>query len=127
VAPAVHGRRYRHAWFAALPSAQDDEPYAYVLTRRIGHLDVESGELSHWDAGEGHQLSPPAFAPDPDADDPEKGWLLAWDLDLQKETTDVVVLDAQNLPAGPVARVRLGVYLPAVSHARFAPGARVRA
>jgi all-trans-8'-apo-beta-carotenal 15,15'-oxygenase len=126
VAPSVHGKRYRHAWFAALPSARAEEPYAYVLSRRIGHLDVETGALSYWDAGEGHQLSPPAFAPDTTADDPEAGWVLAWDIDLEKETTDVVVLDAQNVPAGPVARLRLGIYLPAVSHARFAQGARVR-
>jgi all-trans-8'-apo-beta-carotenal 15,15'-oxygenase len=126
VAPAVHGKPYGHAWFAALPSARDDEPYAYVLTRRVGHLDVRSGELTTWDAGEGHQLSPPAFAPDPSSDDPERGFVLVWDVDLEKETTDVVVLDARNLPRGPLARIRLGVYLPAVSHARFAPGARIR-
>jgi carotenoid cleavage dioxygenase-like enzyme len=38
-----------------------------------------------------------------------------------------VILDAGDLAAGPVARLDLGVYLPAVSHCRFAPGVRVSA
>ncbi len=44
-----------------------------------------------------------------------------------KETTEVVVHDAHDLAAGPIARVKLGAYLPATSHSRFAPGLRVRA
>lgn len=126
VAPAVHGKRHRAAWFAALPSGAAAEPTAYVLTRRIGRLDVESGEVTTWDAGEGFHVSPPAFAPDPSADDPEAGWLLTWVLDLRKETTEVVVHDAHDLAAGPVARVKTGAYLPATSHARFVPGLRTR-
>ena len=66
-----------------------------------------------------------AFAPDPASEDPEAGWLLAWDLDLDKETTDVVVLDASNLEAGPIARLPLGVYLPATSHSRFSTGSSI--
>lgn len=127
VAPALHGKRYSKAWFASLPSHGAEDPNAYVLARAIGALDVNSGALSSWDAGEGHQLSPPAFAPDRSSDDPEKGWILAWDLDLQAETTDVVVLASDDIAAGPIARLKLGVYLPAVSHVRFAPGVRVRA
>lgn len=126
VAPAVHGKPYRAAWFAALPAADAPDVNSYVYTRRLGRLDVETGAITLWDAGEGHQVSPPAFAPDAAANDPEKGWVLAWDLDLQKETTDVVVLDSEDLAKGPIARIHLGVYLPAVSHVRFAPGLRVR-
>lgn len=126
VAPAIHGKPYRAAWFAALPNASP-EPNAYVLTHKIGRLDVETGEVTTWDAGPGFQVSPPAFAPDPTSDDPEAGWLLTWVLDLAKETTEVVVHDAHDLAAGPIARVKLGAYLPATSHSRFAPGLRVRA
>lgn len=125
VAPAVHGRRHTATWFVNLPSGDADEPFLYPFSHAIGRLDVTDGSLTTWDAGEGHQISPPALAPDPGSDDPESGWLLAWDLDLDRETTDVVVLDASDLPAGPISRIRLGGYLPAVSHARFAPGLRI--
>jgi all-trans-8'-apo-beta-carotenal 15,15'-oxygenase len=103
VAPAVHGKKHQVAWYASTPSGNPE-----------------------WDAGEGHHVSPPAFAPNEASDDPEDGWVLAWDLDLDSEKTDVVVLDAKDIAAGPVARLKLGVYLPATSHARFSPGTRVR-
>jgi all-trans-8'-apo-beta-carotenal 15,15'-oxygenase len=125
VAPRLQGKPYSCCWYAALPSSSID-PNSYVFTSRMGRLDVTSGAVTTWDAGAGHQLSPPAFAPNPAAG-PEDGWVLAWDLDLTTETTDVVILDAGDLAAGPVARLQLGVYLPAVSHCRFAPGVRVSA
>jgi all-trans-8'-apo-beta-carotenal 15,15'-oxygenase len=123
VAPSLQGAPYSCAWYAALPSSSID-PNGYVFTSRMGRLDLTTGAVTTWDAGAGHQLSPPAFAPDPVAG-PEDGWVLAWDLDLTSETTDVVILDAGDLTTGPVARLHLGVYLPAVSHCRFAPGVRV--
>jgi all-trans-8'-apo-beta-carotenal 15,15'-oxygenase len=123
VAPNLQGQPYTCVWYAALPASSVD-PNSYVFTSRMGRLDVGTGAVTTWDAGAGHQLSPPAFAPDP-AGGPEDGWVLAWDLDLTAETTDVVILDAGDLDAGPVARLPLGVYLPAVSHCRFAPGVRV--
>jgi all-trans-8'-apo-beta-carotenal 15,15'-oxygenase len=123
VAPNLQGQPYTCVWYAALPASSVD-PNSYVFTSRMGRLDVGTGAVTTWDAGAGHQLSPPAFAPDP-AGGPEDGWVLAWDLDLTAETTDVVILDAGDLDAGPVARLHLGVYLPAVSHCRFAPGVRV--
>jgi all-trans-8'-apo-beta-carotenal 15,15'-oxygenase len=125
VAPNLQGQPYTCVWYAALPATSVD-PNSYVFTSRMGRLDVDTGAVTTWDAGAGHQLSPPAFAPDP-AGGPEDGWVLAWDLDLTAETTDVVILDAGDLDAGPVARLHLGVYLPAVSHCRFAPGVRVSA
>jgi all-trans-8'-apo-beta-carotenal 15,15'-oxygenase len=125
VAPGLQSEPYSCLWYAALPSSSID-PNGYVFTSRMGRLDVTTGAVTTWDAGAGHQLSPPAFAPDP-AGGPEDGWVLAWDLDLAAETTDVVILDAGDLAAGPVARLDLGVYLPAVSHCRFAPGVRVSA
>jgi all-trans-8'-apo-beta-carotenal 15,15'-oxygenase len=123
VAPNLQGEPYSCAWFAALPTSSID-PNSYVFTSRMGRLEVTTGAVTTWDAGAAHQLSPPAFAPDP-LGGPEDGWVLAWDLDLTTETTDVVILDAGDLAAGPIARLELGVYLPAVSHCRFAPGVRI--
>jgi all-trans-8'-apo-beta-carotenal 15,15'-oxygenase len=125
VAPAVHGKKHGAVFFAALPSIDPQHPTAYTAGNKVGRLDVDTGAVTTWSGGDNHLVSPPAFAPD-GSDDPESGWLLAWDLDLSKETTDVVVLDAKDPATGPIARVKLGVYLPAVSHCRFAPGARVR-
>lgn len=124
VAPAVQGRPHRWAWFAAMPAAEPD-PFVYTLTHRLAALNTATGEHAFWDAGERHQLTPPAFAPDRAASDPEAGWVLAWDLDLDAETTSVVILDAMDVAAGPVARLHIGEYLPAISHARFSPGTRI--
>jgi all-trans-8'-apo-beta-carotenal 15,15'-oxygenase len=125
IAPALQGLPYSCVWYAAVPSLSID-PNSYVFSSRMGRLDVTTGAVTTWDAGPDHQLNPPAFAPDP-AGGPEDGWVLACDLDLTTETTSVVILDAGDLPAGPLARLHLGVYLPAVSHCRFAPGVRVSA
>lgn len=124
VAPALNGRPYRTTWFAELPTPGPDR-HMVIHANAICALDVETGRTTRWRAGDRQQVSPPAFAADAASEDPEVGWLLVWVLDLDTETTDVVVLDAQELGAGPVARLNLGVYLPPPNHCRFAPGLQV--
>ena len=47
------------------------------------------------------------FARDPAGTAEDDGWLLSWVIDKRDRSTEVVVLDARNLSAEPVARVKL--------------------
>lgn len=73
-------------------------------------------------------VSPCAFVARPGSTEEDDGWLLAWAVDTEEETgASVVVLDARDIAAGPVARVRLGIHLPGTSHTRWATGRQLQA
>jgi len=59
------------------------------------------------------------FAPDPDGTAEDDGWLLSFVTDRATETTDLVVLDAHDLAADPVARVHVPRRVPLGFHANW--------
>ncbi len=63
------------------------------------------------------------FAPDPDGTAEDDGWLLSVVTDRATDTTDLVVLDAHDLTAEPVARVHIPRRVPIGFHANWFPGA----
>ncbi len=61
------------------------------------------------------------FVSDPDRPDEDGGWLLTLVTDRVTERTDLVILDAQNVAADPVARVHLPRRVPIGFHANWFP------
>ena len=59
------------------------------------------------------------FAPDPDRAGEDDGWLLSLVTDAATNSTDLVVLDARDIEAGPIARVRLPRRVPLGFHANW--------
>lgn len=69
--------------------------------------DLETGVLDYYYAGPDSSPEEPLFIPKgPDAAENE-GWLISVVGRRAENRTDIVVLDAQNLAAGPVATIRL--------------------
>jgi carotenoid cleavage dioxygenase len=62
------------------------------------------------------------FAADPDGRAEDDGWLLSLVTDRQTEQSELVVVDARHLSAGPVARVQLPRRVPLGFHANWMAG-----
>ncbi|WP_315778570.1 MULTISPECIES: carotenoid oxygenase family protein [unclassified Bradyrhizobium] len=101
--------RVRHFWFGTnnpklgpmLPFGPKGPPFTC-----LGHFDEETGKLDFYYAGPDSSPEEPCFVPRT-ADAPEgDGWLLSIVGRRAENRTDLVILDARNLSAGPVATIR---------------------
>lgn len=114
------GARHRYGYVSAATS-RGDEPSgeAYFWFHGVGKVDFEARTMSVWDAGPRVVLSAPQFVARGESED--DGWLLAWAHDAAKDRGEVVILDARDLPRGPVARLALPRPLPSASHCAWMP------
>jgi carotenoid cleavage dioxygenase-like enzyme len=116
------GRRSRYVW-ASAPGSRGDEPVenAYFWYHAVAKLDCESGTTAAlWDAGPRVYVSAPQFVARGEAED--DGWVLAWTHDAAEKRGELVILDATDLAAGPIARLALPGPLPPASHVDWLQG-----
>ncbi len=99
---------------------------AVVATeRRLGDFDTivryddVTGERQLWNAGPTGHVGESVFAPDPQGSAEDDGWLINAVYDDATDRTDVCVLDARDVSAGPVARVHLSRRIPFGFHANW--------
>jgi carotenoid cleavage dioxygenase-like enzyme len=116
VDPRRFGRPYRVMFGVTpgAPSGSEPDPSAFPYFHALVRLDVDTGTTSVWDAGPRRYVSPPAFAPSGEAEG--EGWLLAWVFDTERRASELVILDAEHLSAGPIAVLDGGVSLPPSTH-----------
>ena len=115
--PDLDGLRVRHLYMSACL-----EP-----GRRLGDFDAvvkyddATGQRSEWRSGPAGHVGESVFAPDPAGTAEDDGWLLNIVYDAERDTSDLVVLDARDLPAGPLAVVHLPRRVPFGFHANWFP------
>ncbi len=109
---SVGGQPYRFGYCAA-PSTN---PAAGWPT--LKH-DLETGERSMFDHGTGRAAGEPVFVPRDGSNAEDDGWLVMMVHDLGAESTDLVVLDAQDFGRGEVARVGLPQRVPYGFHGNW--------
>ncbi len=63
------------------------------------------------------------FAPNPDGSAEDDGWLLSFVSDRATEQSELVILDARDIEAEPLARVRMARRVPIGFHANWIPEA----
>ena len=86
--------------------------------------DVTTGEEETYGFGAGHVIGEAVFAPRPGATHERDGWLMVHVTDERTMRSDVAVLEAEDITAGPVARIHLPRRVPAGFHGGwFARGA----
>ena len=114
--PRLHGSPHRYVFLMA--NTQPDQPLPY---RDIVKCAVDgSPEREVW-RSEG-LVGEPVFAPRPQQhSDGTDGWLLVQLYRPDSHRTEFVVLDAQNIHAGPVCRLHLPHHLPFAFHGTFSP------
>ena len=117
-------KRVRHFWFGtnnpALGPMLEWGPKGPPFTC-LSHYDEGTDTLDFWYAGPDSAPEEPFFVPR-SADAPEgDGWLLAIVGRRRENRTDLVILDARHLAAGPVAVVKMPCRLHEGFHGTWVP------
>jgi carotenoid cleavage dioxygenase-like enzyme len=104
----------RHGWFAGQSVKPGD-----FRTNAIAHIDLTTGRRTHWEVPMGDAVGEPVFA-ERSADAPEgDGWLLTVVHRGAEDVSELVVLNALDVAAGPVATARLPRRVPFGFHGNW--------
>jgi carotenoid cleavage dioxygenase-like enzyme len=125
VAPGVESTRHTIAWLAAYAASVGK--FVDRLPNAVAKVEVETGRDSLWLSGEG-VVSEPIFVPRPGkgpAHAEDDGWVLALVYDPASDASNVTVLDARDLSAGPLARAWFDHHVSPTFHGTFATGQSV--
>ncbi|KAF6256619.1 carotenoid oxygenase [Scenedesmus sp. NREL 46B-D3] len=128
----VHGEAHKHIYAVA---DRVDHEYHWGPTQVIMKLSLNDplagtqGPLQQardvrpqlWDAGSRRLIMEPLFIPRSNPTAEDDGWVLATVHNAATGKGELVILDAQNIPAGPVATIHLQHFLPAGLHGSFDP------
>ena len=111
------GRKYRYGYMAC-----DTNPEWKVGGfNGIARYDHETDKLEVYDVGDGCATNEPVFVPK-SANSPEgEGFLLANIYDANRKATHLVILDAENVSAGPLAKAYLDHRVPFGFHGNWMP------
>ncbi|MCB1028616.1 MAG: carotenoid oxygenase family protein [Microthrixaceae bacterium] len=83
--------------------------------------DFQRNESTTWECAATEAVGEPAFAPDPAGTAENDGWLTTITTDLARDRSYLDVLDARDVAAGPVARVKLPRRVPFGFHGNWFP------
>ncbi|MBO3462922.1 carotenoid oxygenase family protein [Aetokthonos hydrillicola Thurmond2011] len=116
--PCIHpskvGRPYRYLYMGAAHAETGNAPLQAFLK-----VDLELQERQFWSAAPHGFVSEPIFVPRPGSEKEDDGWLLGLVYDSTHHRSDVVILDANNLNLGAVARLHLKHHIPYGLHGNF--------
>ena len=88
----------------------------------IVKYDTASDTRTSWYAGDTGHVGENVFAPDPDGNAEDDGWIInSTHDDAGDGQSSVVILDARDIAAGPVARVLIPQRMPFGFHANWFP------
>ena len=109
------GLPYRHGWFAATSGRSRGGFDA------IAHVDLQTGKRAMCEFAAGDSPGEPVFVPR-SADAAEgDGWVVGVVYRGETDTSDFVVLDAQNIAAGPIAVATMPRRIPFGFHGSWRP------
>lgn len=112
------GQPYRHAWAIGIPS--DGDP-AFLGAQPLYHHDLRTGKRKAHDFGPDRIPGEFVFVPRSEDAAEGDGWLMGFVIDAANETTDLVILDALNIDAIPVASVHIPHRIPPGFHGNWLP------
>jgi carotenoid cleavage dioxygenase-like enzyme len=112
------GRPYRHGYVIGGRAADGSSG--------TGHIDHATGKLELWAPGPGDSVQEAQFVPRrPDSPEGD-GWLLVPVCRVSQMRSDLVILDALNVAAGPVATLKLPIRVRATFHGTWVPEQTLR-
>ncbi len=112
--PRRVGRGYRYGYLVTTELRGPVPGYRGVVKQ-----DFRTGIVDEWRAGHGRQPNEFLFVPTGRAED--DGYLLTYAYDTGTRRSDLLVLDARDVTAGPVATVQLPTRVPYGFHATWVP------
>ncbi len=111
------GRALRYGYAASFVEAGEGA----VDFRELLKYDLEKNGCESWVAGPGRAPMEPVFVPKSDDAAEDEGWLLSYVYDAAENRSEVVVLDATHIAAGPIATILLPTRVPFGFHGNFVP------
>jgi carotenoid cleavage dioxygenase len=116
------GRRHRHGYVATFATGTPDRsvPGADGQFDSITAYDLDRGTETPYVVGPGRVIGEPVVAPDPTAAEGE-GWVMSYVYDRATDRSEVHILDATDIGAGPVATVHLPRRVPFGFHGSWLP------
>ena len=120
---------YKHGWLLvtdrSMPFDGPGGRASGLVMNKIGHIDFATGNQSNWWAGSQSIIQEPCFVPRrPDAPEGD-GYIIAVVDNLITNYSDLVILDAQAVEEGPVARLKLPVRLRSGLHGNWADASKL--
>ncbi len=101
--PRFLTKKQKHGWYTSLV----DDVQKYGLWNTVCHYDFEKNREESYYAGKNYYVGEALFTPK-FKDSPEgEGYILFLRYSLTENTSEVLILDAQNLSAGPLAKVKV--------------------
>jgi len=108
--PRVHDRvvglKHRYGYVAGLGAGPE------TLGASLRKHDFDSGSCVTHELGNGCQAGEPVFAESPGAAGEDEGWILSFVYDAARDASDLVIIDATNFDAPPVARIHMPTRVP---------------
>lgn len=116
---AVLGRPSRYAYNVSITNDKT------LLFDGIIKYDTVRDRSEQFSFGDGRYGSEAPFAPRPNSSSEDDGYLLSFIYDQREDRSELLILDAQNITAGPLARVIIPQRVPYGFHACWVPGERL--
>ena len=114
--PRLVGREHRYGYLVQSRDAEGTVDLGGVIKH-----DFRTGRRERWDPGPSRHGGEWLFVPADDGTADDEGWLLAYVHDEATGTSELAVLDATDVPGGPVATVALPQRVPYGFHATWLP------
>jgi len=113
------GKPYRYAYTLALPRGGDA---AFLSETKLYKHDLEAGTRQVHDFGAGRVAGEFVFIPRAGGTAEDDGWLIGYVIDTDSQTTDLVILNAQDFEGPAQANVTIPHRIPPGFHGNWIAG-----
>lgn len=113
----ITGRAHSVAWLIET----NDTAEGNFEINGVAGFDVATGDLDRWTPGPALQPNEVTFVPDSDGAAEGEGWLLTFVWDAATDRSNLSILDATDVSAGPVATVEIPQRVPFGFHGTWLP------
>lgn len=110
--PDLNGKPYRYGYAAAY------QDYGFPS---IYKHDMRTGNATQFDLGPGRHTAEPLFVPKENAAAEDDGYLITFVYDQERDSSDLMILDARDLSRPALAQVQLPVRVPFGFHGNWIP------
>ena len=112
--PRRVGRPHRYGYFVQMRTTPDTIEFGGLVKR-----DYRTDRVEVWDANRSQHAGEWLFVPEGDSPEEDAGYLLTYLYDAARDASELVIVDASAVAAGPVARVALPQRVPYGFHATW--------
>ena len=123
VADKVIGLDAQYGYLMAMAGEGNSEEPVYGSA--LWKYDLHTGECWEHHLGDTVRGGEPVFAPDPNSAGEDEGWVIAIVHDEGKNSSKLIIVDAQDFGADPVAVVHLPRRVPYGAHGSWVPDSAV--